>query len=94
MNTEKIVARVVSMLAIDTDSDVRTASAQALSVFGAQGLSIYYVKCVFSYLYSEAFQKAFKSEKVILKLTAKLSDSDSNVRSAVQSTMLALSMQG
>jgi HEAT repeat protein len=94
MNTEKTVAKVISMLANDADNDVRTALAQALSVFGAQGSSIYYVKCVFSYLYSEAFQKAFKSEKVILKLAAKLSDSDSNVRKAVQSTMLALSMQG
>jgi hypothetical protein len=42
MNTEKTVSKVANMLTGDNDDDVRTASAKALSVFGAQGSSRLY----------------------------------------------------
>lgn len=47
MNAEKTVSVLVTMLTSDGDGDVRAATAQALSVFGAQGLSLYPGKFIF-----------------------------------------------
>lgn len=41
MNTEKIVPTLAGMLANDRDEDVRTAAAEAISMFGTQGSSLH-----------------------------------------------------
>ncbi|KAF8158722.1 armadillo-type protein [Pholiota molesta] len=53
MNTEKTVSKVANMLTGDNDDDVRTASAKALSVFGAQ----------------ESLQKAFNNVRNAVQST-------------------------